>query len=110
MDPSFWLITPNGVLMSVYAIPSSGHPATRSDFHLARELREAARSIKRSIRVANVDAKSNVEDAITSLHQQGIDGLFIANDPYTSLRSKIIELAIVCPGCTSRVITPLPVV
>lgn len=58
-----------------------------------RELRETARSIKLSIRVVNIDAKSNVEDAITTLHEQGIDGLFLINDPYTNHRSQIIELA-----------------
>ena len=59
-----------------------------------RELREAARSMKLSIRVANVDTKSNVENAIATLHQQGIDGLFITNDSYTGLRNQIIELAL----------------
>jgi ABC-type uncharacterized transport system substrate-binding protein len=82
-------LAPNARVIGVLINPNYGD----ADQQL-RELREAARSIKRSIRVANVDAKSNVEDAITSLHQQGIDGLFIANDPYTSLRSKIIELAL----------------
>jgi putative ABC transport system substrate-binding protein len=59
-----------------------------------RELREVARSNKLSIRVVNVDAKSNVEDAIATLRGQGIDGLFLINDPYTSHRSQIIELAL----------------
>jgi putative ABC transport system substrate-binding protein len=59
-----------------------------------RELREVARSNKLSIRVVNVDAKSNVEDAIAILRGQGIDGLFLINDPYTSHRSQIIELAL----------------
>jgi putative ABC transport system substrate-binding protein len=59
-----------------------------------RELRELARSIKLSIRVVNVDAKSNVEDAIATLHGEGIDGLFLVNDPYTSHRNQIIELAL----------------
>lgn len=59
-----------------------------------RELREVARSNKLSIRVVNVDAKSNVEDAIATLSGQGIDGLFLINDPYTSHRSQIIELAL----------------
>ena len=58
-----------------------------------RELREAARSMKLSIRAVNVDAKSNVEDAIRTLREQGIDGLFLTNDSYTNHRSQIIDLA-----------------
>jgi putative ABC transport system substrate-binding protein len=30
---------------------------------------------------------------MATLHDQGIDGLFLTNDPYTSHRSKIIEFA-----------------
>jgi putative ABC transport system substrate-binding protein len=59
-----------------------------------QELREAARSMKLSIRVANVDVKSNVENSIATLQQQGIDALFITNDSYISHRNQIIELAL----------------
>ena|ERR1700722_11773725 len=79
---------PNVRLIGVLVNPNYGD----ADLQL-RELREMARSIKLSIRVANIDAKSNVEDAITTLHGQGIDGLFLVNDPYTNHRSQIIELA-----------------
>jgi putative tryptophan/tyrosine transport system substrate-binding protein len=58
-----------------------------------RELREMARSNKLSMHVVNVDAKSNVEDAIGTLHEQGIDGLLLTNDSYTNHRNQIIELA-----------------
>ena len=61
--------------------------------HNCDELHEAARDAKLSIRVANVDAKSDVETIFSTLAQQGIDALFIANDPYTSHRNQIIDLA-----------------
>ena len=80
-------VVPNAKAIGVFINPNYGD----ADLQL-RDLREAARSIKLSIRVANVDIKSNVEDVITKLHQQGIDGLFLTNDPYTGLRSQIIEL------------------
>ena len=81
-------LVPNVRLIGVLVNPNYGD----ADLQL-RELREMARSIKLSIRVVNIDAKSNVEDAITTLHGQGIDGLFLVNDPYTNHRSQIIELA-----------------
>jgi putative ABC transport system substrate-binding protein len=81
-------LVPNVRLIGVLANPNYGD----ADLQL-RELRETARSIKLSIRVVNIDAKSNVEDAITTLHEQGIDGLFLMNDSYTNHRSQIIELA-----------------
>ena len=81
-------LVPNARLIGLLVNPNYGD----ADLQL-RELREMARSIKLSIRVVNIDAKSNVEDAITTLHGQGIDGLFLINDPYTNHRSQIIELA-----------------
>lgn len=81
-------VVPSLKLIGVLANPNYGD----ADLQL-QELREMARSIKLSMRVANVDAKSNVEDAIGTLHEQGIDGLFLTNDPYTNHRNQIIELA-----------------
>jgi putative ABC transport system substrate-binding protein len=81
-------VAPSVRVIGVLVNPNYGD----ADLQL-RELREMARSIKLSIRVVNIDAKSNVENAITTLHEQGIDGLFLINDPYTSHRSQIIELA-----------------
>ena len=81
-------LVPNIRVIGVLINPNYGD----ADLQL-RELREAARSMKLSIRVVNVDAKSNVEDAIGTLHEQGIDGLFLTNDPYTNHRNQIIELA-----------------
>jgi putative ABC transport system substrate-binding protein len=82
-------LVPNIKVIGVLINPNYGD----ADLQL-RELREAARSMKLSIRVVNVDAKSNVEDAIGTLHEQGIDGLFLTNDPYTNHRNQIIELAL----------------
>ena len=82
-------LVPHVKLIGVLVNPNYGD----ADLQL-RELREVARSNKLSIRVVNVDAKSNVEDAIAILRGQGIDGLFLINDPYTSHRSQIIELAL----------------
>ena len=81
-------LVPNARMIGVLINPNYSN----ADLQL-RELREAARSIKLSIRVANVDTKSDVENAIATLRQQGIDGLFLTNDPYTGLRNQIIELA-----------------
>jgi putative ABC transport system substrate-binding protein len=81
-------VVPSLKVIGVLANPNYGD----ADLQL-QELRETARSIKLSMRVANVDAKSNVEDAIGTLHEQGIDGLFLTNDPYTNHRNQIIELA-----------------
>jgi putative ABC transport system substrate-binding protein len=81
-------LVPHVRLIGVLVNPNYGD----ADLQL-RELREIARSLKLSIRVVNIDAKSNIEDAITTLHGQGIDGLFLSNDPYTNHRSQIIELA-----------------
>ena len=81
-------LVPNIRVIGVLINPNYGD----ADLRL-RELREAVRSMKLSIRVVNVDAKSNVEDAIGTLHEQGIDGLFLTNDPYTNHRNQIIELA-----------------
>jgi hypothetical protein len=56
MDPSCWLITPNGVFISAYAIPSSRHPATRSDFHVSKQHEIAAVQptvIEQTARLAN---------------------------------------------------------
>ena len=56
MDPSCWFIIPNGVLMSAYAIPSSRHPATRSDLHVSKQHEIAAvqpTAIEQTARLAN---------------------------------------------------------
>ncbi len=82
-------LVPSAKAIGVLINPNYGD----ADLQL-RELREAARTMKLSIRVVNVDTKSNVENAIATLHQQGIDGLFITNDAYTSARNQIIELAL----------------
>ena len=81
-------ILPSAKLVGVLINPNYGD----ADLQL-RELNEAARAAKLSIRVANVDAKSDVEAALATLTQQGIDALFIANDSYTSYRNRIIALA-----------------
>ena len=79
---------PSAKLIGVLINPNYGN----ADLQL-RELHDAARDVKLSIRVANVDAKSDIEIVFATLAQQGIDALFIANDPYTSHRNRIIALA-----------------
>jgi putative tryptophan/tyrosine transport system substrate-binding protein len=81
-------LVPNARMVGVLINPNYSD----ADLQL-RELREAARSIRLSIRVVYVDTKSNVENAVATLHQQGIDGLFLTNDSYTGFRNQIIELA-----------------
>ena len=81
-------ILPSAKLIGVLINPNYGDAELQ-----LRELNEAARAAKLSIRVANVDAKSDVEAALATLTQQGIDALFIANDSYTSYRNRIIALA-----------------
>jgi putative ABC transport system substrate-binding protein len=79
-------LVPSLRVIGVLVNPSYGD----ADLQL-RELRDAARSSKLSIRVVNVDAKSNVEDAIATLHGQGIDGLFLINDPYVFRCSRYVS-------------------
>jgi ABC-type uncharacterized transport system substrate-binding protein len=81
-------LVPSAKLVGVLINPNYGNADTQ-----LHELHEAARDAKLSIRVANVDAKSDVETIFSTLVQQGIDALFIANDPYTSHRNQIIDLA-----------------
>jgi len=80
-------LLPNARVVGVLINPNYGDAASQ-----LRELQEAARTAKLSIRVENVDAKSDVEAAIETLRQQEVDALYIANDPYTNHRNRIISL------------------
>lgn len=80
-------LDPKAKTIGVLINPNYGDAASQ-----LRALQEAAHSIKLSLLVEDVDAKSDIEAVIERLTQQGIDALFITNDPYTNHRNQIISL------------------
>ena len=59
-----------------------------------RELQEAAGTFKQRIHIVNASTERDIDTAFAALAQQGIDALFIANDPFfTSRGDQIVALA-----------------
>jgi putative ABC transport system substrate-binding protein len=77
--------------MTVGALVNPSYPAVELQ---RQELREAAAARTLQIRIVSAGVEQDLDQAITSLKQQGSDMLFIANDPFfQGYRDLIIRLA-----------------